>query len=180
MRRPLTAAVALSVLLAAGACSSDAGPAATVTSTPAPVTAATSAAAPVEETSVPLDAGAVLTRLKAAGLGLAKTAVQDEDTDPNNLLGRPNGYLSRASADLPGGDTGADAYSVDRGLVVEAFADAEAAKRRSDYIQGLQKDNPVLGTEWHYLCADGTVLVRVSGNVKPSRAKKIEAAVTGL
>lgn len=107
-------------------------------------------------------------------------SVQDEDTDPNSLLARPNGYTSRSSADLPGGDKNADKYSVDRGLVVEGFATAEDAKRRSNYIQGLQKDNPILGTEWHYSAGGGTALVRVSGKVKPPLAKKIEAAVADM
>lgn len=179
MHRPLIVAVTLSMLLAAGACSSDPDTAPIPASTSAAVNAGTPAAAPVEK-KAPLDAEAVLNGLKAADLGLIKTAVQDEDTDPNDLLGRPNGYLSRASADLPGGDTNADKYDIDRGLVIETFAEAAAAKKRSDYIQGLQKDNPILGTEWHYFAGEGTVLVRVSGNVKPSRAKKIEAAVAGL
>ncbi|MEV4279130.1 hypothetical protein [Actinoplanes xinjiangensis] len=180
MHRTIVAAVTLSMLLAAGACSSDAESAPTVAGTSAPVGGTASRPAPVAETKAPVDAGAVLTHLKAADLGLTRTAVQDEDTDPNDLLGRPNGYLSRASADLPGGDSSADEYSVDRGLVIETFADAGAAERRSEYIQGLQKDNPILGTEWHYMTAAGTVLVRVSGNVKPSRAQRIEAAVAGL
>lgn len=47
-------------------------------------------------------------------------------------LGRPNGYASRASADLPGGDKAGEKYSVDRGLVVEVFDSADVAQRRSD------------------------------------------------
>ncbi|GIE76527.1 hypothetical protein Aph02nite_24770 [Actinoplanes philippinensis] len=122
-----------------------------------------------------MDAAATIDRLKAADLGLTRFAVQDEDTDPNKLFGRPNGYTSRASADLPGGDTGAEPYTIARGLVVEGFPDADSLQRRSKYILGLLKDSPALGTEWHY--TTGTTLVRVSGNVKPSLAKKIEAAL---
>jgi hypothetical protein len=119
-------------------------------------------------------------KLQDADLGLKNVKVQDEDTDPNNLLGRPNGYTSRASADLPGGNTGAEKYSVDRGLVVEVFADATAAKARSEYIQNALKGNAILGTEWHYTTQGGVALIRVTGNVKPSAAKKIEAAVAAL
>jgi hypothetical protein len=39
---------------------------------------------------------------------------------------------------------------------------------------------PILGTEYHYRADEGRVLVRVSGKVKPSQAKNIEAAVAGL
>jgi hypothetical protein len=136
------------------------------------------AAAPTEAKE-PLTATVILEKLRAAKLGLTNGSTQTEDDDPNNLLGRPDGYVSRASADLPGGDRSGERYSVGRGLVIEVFDSADLAQRRSDYIKGLQRESPVLGTEWHYRTADGTGLVRVSGDVKPSLAKKVEAAVAG-
>jgi hypothetical protein len=66
-----------------------------------------------------MDALAVIEALKKAKLPVTNIAEQDENTDPNNRLGRPGGYTSRASADVPGGDAEADKYSIDRGLVVE-------------------------------------------------------------
>ncbi|WP_207786162.1 hypothetical protein [Micromonospora globispora] len=144
---------------------------------------ASSAPAPSPNPTAPavkLDAKAVLAKLTAARIGLSHSAVQDEDTDPNNLLGRPNGYTSRASADLPGGDTTGDKYSIDRGVVIEVFSSAGDANRRSTYIQGLLKNAPILGTEYHYRSSDGTVLVRVTGRVKPTAAKKIEQAIAQL
>jgi hypothetical protein len=167
--------IAAATLALVAACSNSPEPTGAPPAPAAPGTTAVaeaSSAAPAE----PVDAAAVIEQLKAADLGLTKSAVQNEDTDPNNLLGRPNGYTSRASADLPGGDTTADPYTVDRGLVAEGFPDADSVKRRSDYIQALQKDTPLLGTEWHY--TTGNVLIRVSGKVKPSLAKKIEAALS--
>lgn len=173
MRR-LVPHVALAVVLITTGC--DAGqPGAAGT----PTVAATAGAA-TTETSRPASAGDVVKRLKDADLGLTGAAIQDEDTDPNDLLGRPNGYLSRASADLPGGDTSGPKYGIDRGLVVEVFATAEDAQARSAYILGLLKGSPLLGSEWHYTAADGRALVRVSGNVKPSLAKKIEAAAAKM
>jgi hypothetical protein len=135
------------------------------------VAAATPAAAP-------MTAKAVLDKLTAAGLRMFNGAVQDENTDPNNLLGRPNGYTSRASFDVPDGAPEADKYSIDRGGVIEVFTDAAAAKTRADYIAGLQKASPILGTEYHYL--HGAVLVRITGKVKPSAAARFEVAVTAL
>ena len=161
---------AVAALLVLSGCSAQA-PAAPLTVLTDPATASPAAAA---------DAGAVVKQLATAGLGLTNTAVQDENTDPNNLLGRPNGYLSRASADLPGGNRDADKGGIDRGLVAEGFAGGAAAKARSEHIQGLLKGSPILGTEWHYFANAGRVLVRVSGNVKPSLAKKMEAAVAQL
>lgn len=56
--------------------------------------------APNPATPAALDAKNVLDKLMAANIGLTNGAAQDENTDPNNLLGRPNGYLSRALADM--------------------------------------------------------------------------------
>ncbi|BCJ41228.1 hypothetical protein GCM10010168_44740 [Actinoplanes ianthinogenes] len=176
-RRIAILGLAASVVVLA-ACSSTAEPSPTG-APPSPAAVATTAVDKTEAATA-LDAGAIMKKLSAAGLGLTAAAEQNEDTDPNDLLGRPNGYTSRASADLPGGDKSGEKYSVERGLVVEVFADADGAKRRSDYIQGLQKENPILGTEWHYFTGDERGLVRVSGKVKPSLAKKVEAAVSGL
>ncbi|MEU7923468.1 hypothetical protein [Micromonospora zamorensis] len=148
-------------------------------SNPPPAVPTTPAATPAPIAAEPLTAEQVLASLTAAKLGLTKGAVQDEDTDPNDLLGRPNGYLSRASADLPGGDPEAEKFGIDRGLVVEVFAAAADVDRRSEYIQtALKAAAPILGTEYHYRADNGRVLVRVSGKVKPTAAKKIEAAVS--
>jgi hypothetical protein len=79
---------------------------------------------------------------------------------------------------VPGGDKDSKPYGIDRGGVVEVFADAGAAQTRSKYIQDTLKSMQMLGTEYHYL--NGPVLVRITGKVKPSVAKPFEAAVAGL
>lgn len=119
-----------------------------------------------------------LDKLIAGGIVATNPKTQTENDDPNNLLGRPGQYTSRASADVEGGDLTAKDGAIDRGIVVEAFPSAADAQRRSDYIEGILKGSPLLGTEWHYL--SGAVLVRVTGKVKPSAAAKVEAAVKGL
>lgn len=142
--------------------------------------AATSPAEKAPTPTQPIDAKVVLAKLTAADLGATQGSVQDEDSDPNDLLGRPNGYSSRASADLPGGNTEADRYGIDRGLVIEVWPTAEDADRRSTFIQDMLKSMQMLGTEYHYRVDQGRVLVRVSGKVKPSLAKKVEVALAGL
>lgn len=100
-----------------------------------------------------------------------------EDNDPNDLLGRPNGYVAATVIkDSRLADCGDD-LGVDCGATVEEWPDAEAAKVRADFIAALQKDSPILGSEYHYL--NGPVLVRVSGELKPSEAKEYEAVVLG-
>lgn len=122
----------------------------------------------------------MLTKLKAADVGVTGGTIQDENTDPNNLLGRPGGYTSRASADLPGGRRDEPVHSINRGLVVEVFPTADDADRRAEYIQTVTKGMPLLPAEYHYRADAGRVLVRVSGLVKPSRAAKVAAAVADL
>jgi hypothetical protein len=62
---------------------------------------------------------------------------------------------------------------------VEVFADAAAAKTRSDYIQrSLAALGPVAGTEYHYL--SGPALVRVLGKLPPSMAAEYETAVKAM
>ncbi|MEU7752837.1 hypothetical protein [Micromonospora sp. NPDC049171] len=175
--RHSTIAVAATLMLAAG-CGTNT-PDSPVAAPPASP-AVPAAPAPAPAAAAPLTAKQVLDKLSAAKLGLTAGAVQDEDTDPNDLLGRPNGYTSRASADLPGGDKTADKYGIDRGLVVEVFPAVEGVERRSKFIQEALKNMPILGTEYHYRADDGRVLVRVSGKVKPTQAKKIEGAVSAM
>lgn len=96
----------------------------------------------------------------------AVTKVEDltEDTDINDLLGRPNGYKaatvlydSRATCDTPG---------IDCGAVVEQWPDADAAQERADYIDSLG----AIANE--YDTVSGSLVLRVSGALKPSEAQE--------
>lgn len=90
-----------------------------------------------------------------------------EDNDPNNLIGRPNGYLAATvlvDSRLPKcADLGADC-----GVMIEQWPDQAAAQNRSDYIQSTLKSMPMLGQEWNTI-RDG-LLLRVAGELKPSEA----------
>src|SRR5690606_14641680 len=117
-----------------------------------------------EPETVDLDAGA----LAEALVGLVESAsgfeAYTEDSDPNDLIGRPGGYVSAAAIDDDAldGDSG-----VSRGAVIETFGSKAEAQDRSDYIQNaLKEGGPAFGTEWHHLA--GTALLRVSGDLKPS------------
>ncbi len=90
-----------------------------------------------------------------------------EDNDPNDLIGRPGGYVSAAVIHDSGAEC-EDGLGVACGAVVEVFASEDDAARRSEYIQGILKENPVFGTEWHSL--NGSALLRVGGTLKPSVA----------
>lgn len=97
-----------------------------------------------------------------------------EDTDVNNLLGRPNGYdaatvLLDSRLTCDSGSPG-----VDCGATIEQFQDEGAAQRRSDYIQRVRGAAQALGQE--YNTVSGPLLLRVSGDLKPSVATQYEDA----
>lgn len=178
MPRTALAAAATALTLLAG-CGGDPPAPSQPAIAPSTSAATTTAASPTTAAQA-MDAKAVLDALKAAGLPLTAIVAQDENTDPNDKLGRPGQYTSRASADVPGGDKTAEKYSIDRGIVAEVFATPEDAAARAKYIQDALRNAPILGTEYHYQPADKRILVRLTGEVKPSAAKAYEAAVAAL
>jgi hypothetical protein len=100
--------------------------------------------------------------------------VYDETSDPNNLLGRPTGYVSAASlADR----RASGAEGIGRGAVLEVWPTARSAEMRADYIRTLQEGNPALGAEYHHL--RGEVLLRVSGELPPSADDEYAQAFGG-
>ncbi len=92
-----------------------------------------------------------------------------EENDPNELLGRPNGYTS-ATVIIDSGS--GDPTCVDPGAIcgatIEVFEDAAGAQRRSDYILGLLESTPMLGSEYHFILDNA--LLRVDGSITPTVA----------
>jgi len=100
----------------------------------------------------------------------------NENNDPNNLIGRPNGYIAAnvlVDSRLPRCETpGADC-----GAMIEQWSDQASAQERSDYIQSMLREMPMLGQEWNTV--NGGLLLRVTGELKPSEAKQYETAFIG-
>ncbi len=124
-------------------------------------------------TAQPLTASDLADRLKTSIPEVVKMIEITEDNDPNNLIGRPNGYTtafviedSRVGCpESPDGSIG-----VDCGAMVEQWPDHASAQARADYIQRVLKGAPMLGQE--YDTVRGDVLLRVSGDLKPSEAER--------
>jgi hypothetical protein len=102
-------------------------------------------------------------------------------SDPNHLLGRPNGYTSKAaftdarvSSAAPGTQVGA----INKGGSVEVFSSPSAATARDHYVQTLLKDLPILGSEYDYV--SGNVLLRLSGYYVPSQAQQFKSVLGTL
>lgn len=165
MRRVIGGAAVIALL---AGCASAAGSDAPEPTAATVAVSASPGAEPEPEAAEPepaaLDAGALAEALAASVESATGFEVYTEDTDPNELLGRPGQYVSAASID----DEGAGGESgVDRGATIEVFASQDEARDRSEYILGVLKEaGPVFGTEWHHLA--GPALLRVSGSLKPS------------
>jgi hypothetical protein len=186
--------VVASVALALTGCGSSSTPssattsAATSTRTDVPTSSSSTASPgqPATATAAPAgaaaelagkDAAGVVAWLKAAGVTVKVTKVYDEDSDPNNMLGRPGGYTSKAAFQdqrVPASKYGSEVDDPNRGGSVEVFADQAAAVARARDVQTKLKAFG-LGTEYDYVV--GGVLVRVTGTVKPSQARGYEKAL---
>lgn len=144
---------------------------------PAVSTSSSSSAAPTTTTTTTTeaapDATAVATRLKAAVKSVTKVVTITEDNDPNDKIGRPGGYVSAATLYDKG--VSCDEIGADCGATVEVWADEASATQRSKFIlETLKNADGVLGEEYHY--QNGPVLLRVTGELKPSVAKQYQAA----
>ncbi|WP_156934829.1 thermonuclease family protein [Pseudonocardia spinosispora] len=125
----------------------------------------------------PLTAEQVTQQLAAQVKTSTLTRVYTAESDPNKLLGRPGGYLSKTAFTDSRAETsssGALPDAITNGGSVEVFADEEGATTRRDYLQGIGKRAPILG-EYDY--QNGAVLLRVSRNLTPQQAAEYEAAL---
>jgi hypothetical protein len=123
-----------------------------------------------------MDAEEVVLALRAAGAPIGTYVVYTDATDPNDLIGRPGGYRSKASfhdTRLPFDP----AFHPDEGGTVEVFPDAESAAARLEYLEGIQHVAPLFA-EHRYL--RGAVLVRVSRYLTEEQAGVYEAAVEAV
>ena len=150
-----------------------ASPSAQLTPTPTPTSAPTPQS---------LDAAGIIGELERAALPLTLAITYTAANDPNHLLGRPNGYQSKASFTdrraKASDASDSSLESVDLGGSVEVYPSSSGATGRAQYIQQSLKALPLLGTEYDYVA--GTVLVRVSGLLTPEQAAGYQTALTAI
>jgi hypothetical protein len=136
-------------------------------------TTTTTTTAPPEPTT--LTAAEVVERLRDAGLPIGEVQVFDASTDPNERLGRPGQYTSKASfADTRIG-TAVD--GVDGGGDVEAFDDPDALSERAEYLAGFA-DQQLIGGWYQYTA--GNAILRVPFELTPDQAAQYDAALQSL
>ncbi|MEZ5097429.1 MAG: hypothetical protein R2731_15830 [Nocardioides sp.] len=101
----------------------------------------------------------------------------NEDNDANELFGRPGQYdqVTFLADSRLGCDAADDFNELDTvcGVKIERWPSEKAAKARAQDIQQKLRDYG-LGAEWDYLV--GRLVVRASGDYKPSLAEEIQRA----
>lgn len=116
-------------------------------------------------------AEAIVLALQARGLPIGDVEVYDEETDPNELLGRPGGYEAKANfADSTLEPEGAP-VGVENGGSVEIYMDEASAERRQAYLEVLGEEIPLIV---EYDQRVDSILLRLSNRLTPD-----EAAVYG-
>lgn len=126
------------------------------------------------KTKEELDSKGIVTELKAAGYKLTGVIHYTEETDVNNLLGRPHGYTSKSNFYLPG-----DKKIEEDGPhnTIEVFENEEDASSRAKYIEEVTSSFPAL-TQYIYL--NGKYLLRIDKQTSPAKAKEIEESFNQL
>lgn len=118
--------------------------------------------------------------LAAKALPITGVVAFDASTDPNHLLGRPNGYQSKVAWQdprIPQTDQSSDPGGIEWGGGIEVFATAAAATSRASYLSSLGQSSSLLVNEYDYLL--GPILMRISGTFIPTTAQGYESALTG-
>ncbi|MFJ2958429.1 hypothetical protein [Streptomyces sp. NPDC087270] len=112
---------------------------------------------------------------------MTTTVVYTAATDPDHLLGKTHGYLSKVafsdSRVQPADVEGTKSDAIVRGGSVETFATSAQAHARAKAIETGAQGSASAG-EYHYYV--GTSLVRVSQVLTPAQAQDYELAAQSL
>lgn len=122
-----------------------------------------------------LTANDVLTYLKASCNNIGDYIEYTEETDTNQLLGRPNQYTSK----INGIDTRVEQTDENdpKGFSIEVFANNEDALARQEYINSIGEKMSML-VEYNYV--NEYILLRVDKSLLPSEAKEYENALNQI
>jgi plastocyanin len=129
---------------------------------------------------VPPTAESVEAYVAAKGLPMVGLIAFTSATDPNHLLGRPTGYLSKVAwqdTRIDQTNQPSDPGGIEWGGGIEVFGTAEQAKSRAGYLISIETADPIVGSEYDYLL--GPILLRVSGTFTPDTAAGYGNALPG-
>lgn len=118
-----------------------------------------------------LDADGIINLFKDAGFPIDNIIVYTEETDVNELLGRPNQYTSKINF----ADTRYEQSDTENpvGGSIEVFANKNDANKRLEYVKTLAESSSLF-TEYDYIYKN--VLLRIHNPLTPTHAKEYEDA----
>lgn len=143
----------------------------------------------------------ITNKLKEKNSNIGEIVVYTEETDTNELLGRPNSYISKTIfADIR--ITQPEKMSIDEitneeypnwsekekqnfvlsnnepnGGTIEVFNNVEDMQKRKDYLDSLMSSgNVLISGDYAYMYSFGNVLLRIDKSLTPAQAQEYETA----
>lgn len=117
----------------------------------------------------------IINKFVEAGFPISKIIVYTEETDENELLGRPKGYIQKTNF----ADSRYEQYDIEEnpvGGTIEIFNNAEDAKSRYEYLDSVY--DMISGRDYMYL--RDNILFRIHSELTPTHAKEYEAGLDAL
>ncbi len=178
MRRLIPPLVALTLAAVLVSCSGNDSRSTSAASTPttAPTTSVGVTAPPT--TRAAYHARTLIAGMKRAGQPIGKVVCYSETTDPNNLLGRPGGYIEKCDwadtrYDQPSTGDPSDVV----GGSIEVFALPGEAMERAQYL-GTFAGQGMLSTGWTFLVPpNSNFVLRVDSDLTSKQATAYRKAM---
>lgn len=116
----------------------------------------------------------IINKLKEKGFSIGRVVVYNEETDLNNLLGRPNQYITKINFE----DTrieGNESLDEDTmlGGTIETFNNNTDMENRKEYCEALSSQ---FSASNQYIYGNNYALLRIDNELTPSQAKEYEEA----
>lgn len=142
-------------------------PSPTPSPTPVPTSIPTSSPVPISYT---ITTGEIIQALIDAGLPIVRFETYDENTDPNEFMGRPHAYIDKTN--FYDSRVGTSSYA-DCGML-EIFTNSEDASARAAYVENITMAG--IGLPQYILQYDN-ILLRFDKDFKPAYVEEYNAAM---
>ena len=120
-----------------------------------------------------LTAEDVINRFKILNIPIGKVIAYNEESCPNDLLGRPGQYIGKADWE----DTRVEQFGDSlTGGTIEVFDNQDALIKRKEYLEPFLEEAMFL----QYLFVHKNVIVRIDKELTPSQADEYKDALESL
>lgn len=140
----------------------------TLTNTPTSISTST-------PTLAPLTIEEVIGLFVEAGLPITDIIYYTEETDPNQLLGRPNQYIAKVNWTDERIDSWQD--GVQAGGSIELFLSPTNMQARKDYLESVTQ---IMSATVEYAYSNAHILLRLSHSLTPTQAQEYESILMSI